>query len=195
MVFGVLGTKFGNGHAAAAYYVVLEKNNYLKNIDLNTLGVHPDRDLKKHIHVSTGSLGQGLPIALGMALADKKKTIYCLISDGECAEGSIWEALRVYQQEAPNNLKIVVSVNGWGAYDKISSRDLKKRFTGFGLKVVSINGHDQNQIVTSLKEKYDKPTLFFAKTNSDQLPFLKDLVAHYHSMSEEEYQLAVKKFS
>ena len=58
-----------NGHAAASYYVILEKYKYLTDIDLNSLGVHPDRNIKIDICTSTGSLGQGLPIALGMALA------------------------------------------------------------------------------------------------------------------------------
>lgn len=184
-----------NGHAAAAYYVVLEKNKYLKNIDLNKLGVHPDRDSKKGIDVSTGSLGQGLPIALGMALASPQKHIYCLISDGEAAEGSIWESLRVYQEQSPKNLKIIVSANGWGAYDKVSSKALKMRLKGFGLNVIKMNGHNPEEIISLLKTNYDKPTVFFAKTTSEQLPFLKDLIAHYHSMSEEDYQLAMKKFS
>jgi transketolase len=184
-----------NGHAAAAYYVVLEKNKYLKNIDLNKLKVHPDRDPKKGIDVSTGSLGQGLPIALGMALASPKKNVYCLISDGEAAEGSIWESLRVYQEQSPKNLKIILSANGWGAYDKVSSKLLKRRLKGFGLNIVKMNGHNSEEIISLLKNNYNEPTIFFAKTTSEQLPFLKDLIAHYHSMSKDDYQLAMKKFS
>src|SRR6266498_2327336 len=80
-----------NGHAAVAWYVVLEKYGYIKDKQFyKKLHIHPDRNPKVDIHVSTGSLGQGLPIALGMALSDRKTTIYCMLSDGECAEGSIW---------------------------------------------------------------------------------------------------------
>lgn len=184
-----------NGHAAAAYYVVLEKNGYLKNVDLNKLGVHPERNPKLGIDISTGSLGQGLPIALGMALASPQKNIYCLISDGETAEGSIWEALRIYYEQFPKNLKIILSANGWGAYGKVSGQLLKKRIEGFGLDLEKIDGHNIEKIINSLNKEIERPTLFFADTISYQLPFLKDLVAHYHTMSEEDYQLAIKKFS
>ncbi|MDD4937803.1 MAG: 1-deoxy-D-xylulose-5-phosphate synthase N-terminal domain-containing protein [Candidatus Shapirobacteria bacterium] len=181
-----------NGHAAAALYIVLEKYKYLKNPNLEKLGVHPDRDPKKGIDVSTGSLGQGLPIAIGMALANKTKNVYCLISDGECAEGSIWEGLRIVHDLKITNLKIIASVNGWGAYDPISSTDLEKRFAGFGFKLIKINGHDPKQIIKALKTNNKNPTIIFAKTISTQLPFLKDLDAHYYTMQESDYQLAQK---
>lgn len=181
-----------NGHAAAALYVVLEKNKLLSNIDLNELGVHPTRSEKNHIDVSTGSLGQGLPIALGMAMANNKKQVFCLVSDGEMAEGSMWEALRVYQSKFPKNLRIIVSANGWGAYDPISQRDLKKRISGFGIHTIVVNGHDGQKLNTILKSKLEKPTVIFAKTKSDQLSFLNDLGAHYHTMSEDDYKSALK---
>jgi len=184
-----------NGHAAAAYYVILEKHKILKDIDLNKLGVHPDRNEEIGIDVSTGSLGQGFPIALGMALASPKKTVFCLMSDGESAEGSVWESLRVYQDQFPKNLRIIISANGWGAYDRISSKLLKNRFKGFGLKVNDFNGHDVEEIAETLGSEPVEPTLYFAKTTSEQLPFLKGLIAHYHTMSDNEYQLAIKKFS
>ena len=107
------------GHAGLALYVVLEK--YF-NIDAEQLflkhGVHPNRD--EYIDCSTGSLGQGLPIALGMAMADRTKNVYCLISDGECAEGSVYEALNVKEKYNVDNLIIYTNHNGYGAYDKIS---------------------------------------------------------------------------
>src|SRR5512137_2607124 len=85
-----------NGHAGLALYVILEK--YEKK-DAEKLydkhGTHPNRDVKDGIWVSTGSLGQGLPIALGMALGDPKHDVYCVTSDGEWAEGSMWEALTI----------------------------------------------------------------------------------------------------
>src|SRR3990167_2725344 len=117
-----------NGHAGIALYSVLEKYGYFKNPnDIKKLNIHPDMNIKHGIYVSTGSLGQGLPIALGMALADRKKNIYCMLSDGECAEGSIWEALRVANENKLYNLKIIINANGWGAYDKINLVSLIKR--------------------------------------------------------------------
>lgn len=181
-----------NGHAAASLYIVLEKFKYLSKANLSEYNVHPDRDETKGIDVSSGSLGQGLPIAVGMALANRNKNVYCLISDGESAEGSIWESLRIIYDQKITNLKLISSVNGWGAYDKVNSKNLEKRYRGFGLKLIKINGHNQDEISQALNEKYLEPTIIFAKTISEQLPFLVGQDAHYYTMKEEDYQLAMK---
>ena len=116
------------GHAGLALYVVLEKYLGLNAEKIfEHHGVHPDRCSKCHIDCSTGSLGNGLPIAVGMALADRNKNVYCLISDGECSEGSIWEALRIASEQNLNNLKVYCNFNGWGAYKSISHLE----FNGF----------------------------------------------------------------
>lgn len=111
-----------SGHAGLALYVVLEKyyktdaeELYLKH------GTHPSRDLGDKIYCSTGSLGQGLPIALGMAMADKKRNVYCLISDGEASEGTVWETANVIRRYKVNNLKLFMNYNGWGAYHRIDA--------------------------------------------------------------------------
>ena len=181
-----------NGHAAAALYVVLEKYKYLSNANLTEYGVHPDRNIEKGIDLSTGSLGQGLPITIGMALANKKKNVYCLISDGECAEGSIWESLRVIYDKKIINLKIIVSANGWGAYDPIDIKILERRFKGFGFKIVKIDGHESIQMKQAIKTNYTEPTIIFAKTISDQFPFLVGQDAHYYTMNEDDYKSAMK---
>lgn len=105
------------GHAGLALYVVLEKHFGLdaEQIFLKH-GVHPNRD--EYIDCSTGSLGQGLPIALGMALADRSKNVYCLVSDGECTEGSLWEAINISGKLEVDNLKIYCNHNGFSAYDE-----------------------------------------------------------------------------
>lgn len=183
-----------NGHAAAALYIILEKYNYLKNPDINRLGYHPNRNVKYGIDVSTGSLGQGLPIAVGIALANRRKNVYCIISDGECAEGTIWESLRVVHDLNIFNLKIIVSVNGWGSYGPISEKDLRRRLKGFCFKLVDIDGHNTSKIIKSLKTKNDKPVILFAKTSSEQLPFLKGIDAHYYIMDHRDYESAIKEF-
>ncbi len=181
-----------NGHAGVALYVILEKYGLqLKPILLEKLHVHPDRNLKLGIHVSTGSLGHGLPIALGMAMADKKRQVYCMISDGECAEGSIWESLRIAVDRKVNNLKIIVNANGWGAYDSISLKHLFKRLNSFGCNLVKVNGHDIKEVITALKRKTDQPLLLFAKTKVEQLPFLKEQDAHYYLMNDQDFNLAI----
>jgi len=112
-----------SGHAGLALYVVIEK---YYGIDAEYLfrlhGTHPDRDIANKIYCSTGSLGHGIGIALGMALADRSKNVYCLISDGECFEGSIWESANVIRKYKVNNLKIHLNYNGYSAYDKVDRR-------------------------------------------------------------------------
>nr|MBI5456057.1 hypothetical protein [Candidatus Levybacteria bacterium] len=183
-----------NGHAGIAWYSVLEKYGYFKNPNIiKKLNIHPDRNVKYDIHVSTGSLGQGLPIALGMALADRKKNIYCMISDGECTEGSIWEALRVAKEKKVNNLKIIINANGWGAYDKVNLINLTKRIKGFGYAVSTVDGHDSKKILKLLKKVENKNlTCIFSYTSVEQFPFLKGQDAHYYILKQKDYEGALK---
>ena len=107
-----------SGHAGLALYVVLEHFGLADAEKLiHESGTHPDRLAHPAIHCSTGSLGQGLPIAVGMAIADKGK-VYCLISDGEVAEGSIYEACNFVRRHKFTNLFIYCNYNGYTAYDK-----------------------------------------------------------------------------
>ncbi len=183
-----------NGHAGIALYVVLEKHGYLKNLHKQKhLSVHPDRDIKKGIHVSTGSLGQGLPIALGMALADRRKNVYCMISDGECEEGSIWEALKVAWKHKVTNLKIILNANGWAAYEELDLKYLKKRIETMGYDVISLKGHDSKHILKHLSKLSTKQTLFFAHTDVRQFPFLSDQDAHYYVMNQDDYEGAMQR--
>ncbi len=165
------GEKFilSEGHAAIALYCVLEKHErrdpeYL----LKKHGIHVGRDEKNGIWCTTGSLGQGLPIALGMAIADRSKNVYCMISDGEAAEGSIWEALRIKTDNKIDNLKVYINLNGYGAYGAIDKIKLTKRLKAFC------------------------PDINIKRTTVEQLPFLKGLDAHYHLMTEDEYREALE---
>jgi transketolase len=108
------------GHAGLALYTVLEKyygfdaeKLYLKH------GTHPHRDLDDKIYCSTGSLGMGLGIAVGIALADRTKDVYCLISDGESYEGIVWECANVIRKYKIENLKLYINFNGLSAYDTV----------------------------------------------------------------------------
>lgn len=169
-----------SGHAGLALYVVLEKyitqdqmgKTMERGLDAEKIwehhGVHPDRCEQCHIDCSSGSLGNGLPIAVGMALADRSKNVYCLISDGECSEGSIIEALRVAYEQRLYNLKVYLNWNNWGAYKKIDNVILPRDGEGYLLFDVEI--------------RY---------TNSDQFPFLTGQSAHYIIMSDEQYQTAL----
>lgn len=158
-----------NGHAALALYVVLEKFHLLDAEKLfDKHGVHPNRDKDDFIDCSTGSLGQGLPIAVGMALADRTKLVYVLTSDGAMAEGSNWEALRIAGEQRLENLRITVNANGWGAYSKIDSELLDTRMQMFYPSLV---------VKTDLLKYPD---------------WLQGLEGHYHVMNEREYKEITK---
>ncbi|MCL5070651.1 MAG: thiamine pyrophosphate-dependent enzyme [Actinobacteria bacterium] len=186
-----------NGHAGVALYTILEKYESKNAEDLYVKhGVHPNRDLMDGIYVSTGSLGQGLPIAVGIAISDKSKNVYCVISDGECTEGSVWEAIRVASEQQLKNLRIIVNANGYGAYDEINIKLLPARFQSFGCKVLEINGHEQKKLQKTLKATSKKtPLVIIAKTQVNYLPFLQGIDAHYIVMSESDYNLALKELN
>ena len=161
-----------SGHAGLALYVVIEK---YEGIDAEKIwkhhGTHPDRCAECHIDCSSGSLGNGLPISLGMAFADRSKTVYCLVSDGECNEGSIWEALRIGYEYHVTNLAIVFNFNGYGAYKEIDGRKLKEGIENY------CHSFDANG-----------PHLFFQETSMKEYPsFLQGQQAHYHILTAKEY--------
>jgi len=181
-----------NGHAAIAYYAVLEEHGLLDKGRIDSLMVHPDASLETGVSVSSGSLGQGLPIALGWALADRKSVVYCSISDGECMEGSIWESLRIVVEQKVSNLCIVVNANGWGAYRSIDLKVLKRQLKGFGFKVNEVDGHNLRELVAVFEERprlssESQPEIIFARTTVEQYPFLVGQTAHYHVMTQENY--------
>lgn len=153
-----------SGHAGVALYAVIEKHEGVGAEKIfKHHGVHPDRCTKCHLDCSTGSLGQGLPIAVGMALANRTKNVYCLISDGEATEGSIWEALRIKNQEFLYNLKVYCNWNSYSAYSQT---------------FMDIN--------TDLK---DKNVIVRYKNMDDYPKWLQGLEAHYAVVdSEDKYK-------
>lgn len=154
-----------NGHSALALYCVIEK--YL-GIDAEMLlekhGIHPHRDPDNDLWVSTGSLGMGITVACGYALADPNKNVYCLISDGESAEGSVWEALRFAHEQDLNNLKIYAVVNGQIAYDKIDVDYISQRYRAFSPKI---------------NIRYVDPI---------DWPWAEGILTHYYILKDEDYQ-------
>jgi transketolase len=158
-----------NGHAALALYVVLEKYYFLDAEKLyDKHGTHPNRDLKDKIYCSTGSLGQGLTVAVGMALADRNRNVYVLTSDGEMAEGSAWEALRIASDLRLENLRITVNANGYSAYGKADADLL------------------------DLRMQYFYPSLVM-RTDMFKYPdFLQGVNGHYQTLDEEKYKEIMK---
>ena len=154
-----------SGHAALALYVVLEAyEGRNAEILFKKHGGHPHRNEEDGLYCSTGSLGLGITVAIGRALANPKRKVYVLISDGESAEGSVWEALRFIHDQNIKNIEVYVNINGYAAYDKIDSEYLSKRLLTF------------------------LPNINLRYTSVNQYPFLKGINAHYHVMSEEDYK-------
>ena len=153
-----------NGHAGLALYVVLEKYHGVDPVAmLHKHGIHPNRDLENHLYCSTGSLGSGLPIAVGHALANPNKNVYCMISDGEAAEGSIWEALRFIEDNKILNLHVYVNINGMGAYDMVDSQQLSHRLRAF------------------------LPRINLRFSDPPKWSFAKELLTHYYVLKPEDY--------
>jgi transketolase len=161
-----------SGHAALALYVCLEK---YKGVNADMLfekhGGHPHRDEENFIYCSTGSLGLGITVALGRAVANPNRKVHVLISDGECAEGSIWESLKTIVEQNITNIEVYVNVNGYAAYMEVDSVYLEQRLKAF------------------------LPSINIRYTSVEQFPFLKGLNAHYHIMNEENYQEALNILS
>ena len=146
------------GHMGLALYCVLEAWGHGDAEDLvKKYGTHPDRDMKRGLWASTGSLGHGLGIGVGMAIADPTKNVYVLLSDGECAEGSIWEALRVAGDLRLENLRVAVICNGLGAYGKIDVDLLEKRLQLFyPTLIIKANTFNYPQWLQGQKSHYVK---------------------------------------
>lgn len=160
------------GHCALALYVVLEKHlNHDASVLFKKHGGHPHRCEEDDLYCSTGSLGMGITAAVGRAIANPERTVHCLISDGECAEGSIWEALRYIYEHNLKNIKIYVNVNGYCAYDTVDTRYLVDRLKVF------------------------LPSINIVYTDVGVFPFLRGLNAHYHVMNEKDYKLAKRILS
>jgi transketolase N-terminal domain/subunit len=153
----------GNAHAGLALYTVLESKGLGDAEEMVTrMGTHSERD--KNIWVSGGSLGQAETVAVGMALADRRKNVYLMTSDGACAEGSVWEALRIAAEQRLENLRVVVIANGYGANGRI----------------------DLDYLETRLKSFY--PVLF-QRVNLYEWPdWLQGLSGHYVVMNEMQYR-------
>lgn len=139
------------GHGSMALYAVLEEQG--KNPEWT---MHPELDEEKGIYATTGSLGHGLPIAVGRAFAKKVKKdggkVYVLMGDCETAEGSIWESLLIAKKLKIDNLMIFVDFNEYGAYYpikeslNIDKESLKNKFEAFEVDTVILDGHDEEEL-------------------------------------------------
>jgi transketolase len=188
------------GHGCLAQYVVLESLGLIKADD-PSLGGHPDRG--GHIEASTGSLGHGLGMAVGMAYAEYLKgtdtRIFCVISDGELQEGSTWEAAHMAHTLKLDNLICFVDANGYGGLERIQSVEpMPQKFESFGWEAVRVNGHSHERLKYAVDRRIgDLPLAVLATTTKGQgASYMVDApIWHYKSPSAVEYALAMKELA
>lgn len=201
------------GHITPAYYSVLAMRGFFPIKELETfrkngskLQGHPDRNKVNGVDMSSGSLGQGISSAVGIALAGKLKKadyrVYALVGDGEIQEGQVWEAAMFASQRKLDNLCIIIDNNGIqsdGPIESINSPyPIDQKFLSFGFNVITIDGHDFEQIINAFDNAQSvkgKPTAIIAKTVKGKGVSFMENKASWHGKvpSSEEYELAMKE--
>jgi transketolase len=185
------------GHGALALYVVLNKFGFLSDEALNSygqrdsiLGGHPDRVSTDFVEASTGSLGHGFPFAVGIALGNQVKNygnrVVALLGDGECHEGSIWEAANIAANQKLNNLVAVVDWNE-SAMQLMPVDMMAEKWESFGWDVIVIDGHSKSELNSALNNEIlkgkTKPYAVIAKnTKGRGVPFLEGHGAWHHKI-------------
>ena len=196
------------GHASIIQYVILEDKKILKKKMLDSyckkhgiLGVHPDIG-NPGINASTGSLGHGLALSAGMALAEKKNIIYTLLSDGELQEGSTWEAVIAIGALKLNNIVVLIDNNNLQSFEFTSNSHknlypIYQKYKSFGWDAVTCNGHSVEAIYRAISKKKNKPLAIIAKTEKGYpISFMKNkAIWHYKSPTPEEYQKAINELN
>ena len=199
------------GHSAGALYVTLWSLGLLSDADLQTfhkdgtrLSGHPPVQGIPEIPFATGSLGHGVSLAAGLALAKKLKgekgRLYCLTSDGEWNEGSNWEAL-IFAGQHRLNVTIVVDLNGLQGFGKTSDiadlEPLADKFRAFRWNTIEVDGHDLKAVTVALEHDGSGPTVIVAKTKKGHgVSFMEGAFEwHYLPLSEESYRKAVEQLT
>ncbi len=199
------------GHATPVYYAVLAKRGYFPVEDLrgfrgfsSHLQGHPNCNTTPGVDVSTGSLGQGLSVAVGIALGAKIQKrayrVYVLVGDGELQEGQVWEALQFAGNHQLDNLTVIVDNNhiqSDGTLLEVNSPyPIDAKIRDFGLEVLEIDGHDFSQLEAAFalaRARKGKPTAILAQTVKGKgIPFMENrAVWHGKVPNEAEYQSAI----
>ena len=199
------------GHCSPALYGVLAERGFIPKEDIKTfrhadsyLQGHPDMKGVPGVDMSTGSLGQGISAACGMAKAAKLNgkdyRVYTMLGDGECEEGQVWEAAMFAAHYKLNNLIAFLDFNGLqidGDITKVMNpTPFDKKFEAFGWNVIRINAHDFNLIEAAVKEAKsveDKPTLILADSIKGKGVSFMENKAEWHGVApnKEQYEQAI----
>ena len=200
------------GHTAPGLYSALANRGYFPVEDLKTLRHtgshlqgHPDMKHIPGVDMSSGSLGQGISAAVGMALAAKLSNedyrVYTLLGDGEIQEGQVWEASMLAGSRKLDNLVVIVDNNNLqidGTIEEVNSPyPIDKKFEAFNFHVITINGNDMDEIAAALKEARKTkgmPTAIIAKTTKGKgVSFMENAVGwHGKAPNDEEYKIAME---
>lgn len=203
------------GHASAALYAVLAERGYFSKDELkgfrklgSMLQGHPDMKHIPGVDMTAGSLGQGLSVANGMAIASKLDErgfrVYCIVGDGEIEEGQIWEAAMASAHYKLDNLCLIVDNNNLQIDGKVSDvmsvYPLKEKFEAFGFEVFEVDGNDIDELITvfdKAKTVKEKPTAIIAKTIKGKgVSFMEDKADwHGKAPNDEEYKTAMEDLS
>ncbi len=201
------------GHCSPALYAVLAQKGYFKNEELNTfrkiegkLQGHPDMTKVPGVDMTTGSLGQGLSVANGMALSSKLNhdgfRVYCILGDGEIEEGQIWEAAMTSHKYKLDNLCVIVDNNNLqidGKIEEVKGLDnIEGKFKSFGFNTIVVNGHKIEELIDAFntaKMTKGMPTAIIAKTVKGKGVSFMENQAQWHGKApnEEEYKIAIKE--
>jgi len=200
------------GHSVPAQYVCLARRGFFPIEDLATLKTlgsplqgHPDLHRTRGLEASTGSLGMGLSVANGIALAGRARNlayrVYVLLGDGECEEGQIWEAAMTASQYRLDTVTAVIDRNGLQAMgqtsDLMSVEPLAAKWRSFGWATLEIDGHDMGAICSALdsaSQTAGRPTVIIAQTVKGKgVPLLEGQVSsHNTALTPEQYQTTVE---
>jgi transketolase len=199
------------GHGCMIQYVILEELGALSRKDLDLyckaagrLGCHPDYG-NPGIAASTGALGHGLSMAVGMAYSEKvrggKGTVYCVLSDGEVQEGSTWEATMMASSLGVGNLIGFVDNNDFQSLGRTSVTHpsfypVVDKYVSFGWEAVEIDGHDSQAIYAAVVgHRSDRPLMVVCKTTKGKgVSYMENVpIWHYRSPSPDEYRQALKE--
>jgi transketolase len=199
------------GHAALALYAALHAAGRLDREQLESycgdgtlLGTHPE-DALAGVDFSSGSLGHGLSIGAGAALAAQMQGLsrraFVLVSDAECNEGSLWEAVMFAGHHRLGNLVAVVDANGQQALgytrEVLDLEPLAGRFEAFGWEAVEVDGHDVDALASALDRVGERPQVVVARTTFGKgVSYMEGLVKwHYWPMSDADYEQALAEVS
>lgn len=201
------------GHCSPALYSCLANRGFFdqkelqsfRNIESNLQG-HPDMNKVPGVDMTTGSLGQGLSAANGMAIAGKMDNkdyrVYCILGDGEIEEGQIWEAAMAANKYKLDNLCVIIDNNNLqidGTIEEVmSSYPIDEKFKSFGFQIINVDGHDIDEIMKAFEVARNikgKPTCIIAKTIKGKgVSFMENQVGwHGKAPNEEQYNQAMSE--